>query len=263
VPSGVTVTEGGGGIGVPVPERLAARLLPLATVPSAPVAAPVATGWKFAVALQLELGGSVLPQVVETRANGPVTATGVSETGTSEGLEMVKNAFGLVLPTWCEPKLKLTGVIVVGGGATPLPETAALTAPAPVATLIVPVAAPGTVGANRPSSVHEELAARLAPQLPAITWKGPVVVKGPIAMGVGPLLVSVNAWKLLNPPTCVLPKLCVAGASVAGGAATAVPDRVTARGLPAALSQTWIVVVCGPTAIGLKVTLMAQEALVA
>jgi hypothetical protein len=237
VASGVTVTEGGGGIGVPVPERLEETALPLATVSIVPLAGPTATGWKLALALQLVFGARVAPQLLETSAKGPVVVTGASVTGTRDGLVNVKNAFELVVPTWREPKLKLTGEIVVGGGAVPLPDTEELIAPEAVATSIVPVAGPALVGAKRPPTVQEELAASVDPQLPATTWNGPVVVKGPIASDVGAPLVTVKFWKLLNPPTATLPKLNVVGVSVAGGGGTAVPETVTARGLPGALSQ--------------------------
>jgi len=92
------------------------------------------------------------------------------------------------------------------------------------------------------------------------------VIVTPVMLSVAlPLLVSVTLCAALELPTSCDANVRLVGAKVTAGAgaATAVPDKGMVCGLPLALSAMDTEAVRAPLAVGLKVTLMAQVALVA
>ena len=80
-----------------------------------------------------------------------------------------------------------------------------------------------------------------------------------------PVFLSVTSWTVLLCPTKVLGKLRLAGTKETTGnvAAIPVPLSVTTWGEPDALSVKVIAPLRGPIAVGVKVTLIVQDALAA
>jgi hypothetical protein len=122
-----------------------------------------------------------------------------------------------------------------------------------------PLCPPATIGVKVTLMVQEAAAASGLTQL-WVRAKFPVVVMLLMVRGPSPLLVSVTGLGALVVPSVWFPKLRLVGDMLTAGMPVPVPERATARGLPAALSVTVIAPVLVPCAVGVNVTFMVQEA---
>lgn len=84
-----------------------------------------------------------------------------------------------------------------------------------------------------------------------------------IVSGAPPVLFSVIVDAALVVPTAWVANTTDAGLRLAAGGVVAVPDRLTACGLPAALSVTVMAADRAPAAVGVKVTLIVHDAFTA
>jgi uncharacterized protein YaaW (UPF0174 family) len=144
--------------------------------------------------------------------------------------------------------------------ATVCGELAALSATPRVA-----VSSPAAVGLKVTVTVHEALAASVAPQV--LVWENDEAfapLKETLEMVVGPVPVfrSVAVCAAEEEPVLVVVKTRVAGERLTAGTVP-VPLSVMVCGELAALSATLSVAVSAPEAAGLKVMVTVQEALAA
>ena len=126
--------------------------------------------------------------------------------------------------------------------------------------------APATVGVNVTLIVHDALAARLLPHV-VVRAKSPLLVPVTamllIVSDAPPVLLSVTVDAALVVPTAWFANGRDVGLTVAMGLDVPVPDRLTACGLPAALSVMLIAAARVPVAAGVNVTLIVHDALAA
>jgi hypothetical protein len=224
----------------------------------APVAGPPAVGWKLIVMLQFDPAFSDAGQLFDSR-NGPVTVMEEIASGPGPFAVRCRSLPPLFVPTiWLE-NARLVG-LNTGAFSTPLPDSAAETAPPCelLETVRDPVRMPVTDGVKLTLMVQLVAAASVVPQL-FVCAKSPVIVIAEIVSGAVPVFDSVALWAGLVVPITWLPKLRLAGESIAIGAVP-VPASDTLCGLPEALSVTVTEPVRVPTAVGVKVTLIVQRA---
>ena len=163
-------------------------------------------------------------------------------------------------------KFRLLGLKLTTG-AVPLPLKATVCGlPLALSVMVTPaLRVPVAVGVKVTLIVQEALAASVLGQL--LVWaKSPALVPVSAMLlmvrSALPLLVNVTAWAVLVVLTCWLPKLRLVGLKLTAGAAMVVPEplKATVCGLPAALSVMDTLALRVPVAVGVKVTLMVQEA---
>jgi hypothetical protein len=174
-------------------------------------------------------------------------------------LLIVKVCSTLLVPTNTEPKSCVSGAIVEGGDALPLPDTLPAMLPLPVVLLTVPLAAPTAVGANFTSTVQLAAGESEAPHVVDRMPNGAAVENAESATGALAGLAIVKVPGVLDPPTCTEPKLIVGGVTVGAGCAVALP--VTGMLIDPELAVALITPLAGPTATGLKRASSEQLAL--
>ena len=196
-------------------------------------------GAKRPVTVQLVEAASEPPHELLTIWKGEVVPKGESVIGRGPGLVTVKGWSALMPPTSTPPKAWLGGLIVGGGGATPVPESAAETLPELAVEETAPLAPPrGITGVYWMFTTQVPLGARLEVHVVLVTVNGPVVANGVSVMVVGLGFVTVNAWIALEVPNTTEPKSWLGGEMIGGGGAMALPVIVIERaGLPPASSQ--------------------------
>jgi len=128
-------------------------------------------------------------------------------------------------------------------------------------TVRVPVREPVAVGVKVTLMVHDELAARLEPQV-LVCEKSPLAVMLEIVSAAPPVLERVTAWGLLPVATNCGENVKEVVERLAA-AAVPVPDKVALRVAGLALSVTVTEPVTEPVAVGVKVTLMVHDELAA
>lgn len=227
-------TACGAGAAVPVPVKGTVWGEPdaLSVKTIEPVCAPVVSGVKVKVKVQLAPTAIEVGHVA-TSANGPLTRALVSCSGAPPELVMVSDMGAEVVFTCWLPKLSEVG-LSVNCGAVPVPvSTASCGDPAALsATETFAVSTPEVVGLKSIVMPHDAPAAKFAGQefvslkLLALT---PVMLIELIASGAVPVLVSViGVGAFACEPTGVAGKANGLGARVATGASGAVPVPVSA-----------------------------------
>jgi hypothetical protein len=143
--------------------------------------------------------------------------------------------------------------------AVPVPDRVAVTALLLTlsTTVTAPVETPVVVGANVTFIVQDAFALSEAEQL--FVWE-----KGPLTVMLMPrdaakLFLRFSGWAAPVLPALVPPKVKLAGESVSGGVIP-VPLKLTVCGLLVALSITLIEPVAAPAVVGLKETMIVQNA---
>src|SRR3954452_22834746 len=171
-----------------------------------PVAEPTVTGEKVTPMVQLA-PATTAPQLLLVTAKGPLTPTLLTVSVVFRRLVSVIVRVELVAWTTL-PKLKLVGENVTG--ALPLPESVTVCVPAVAVMVMLPEAAPTTVGANDTWMVHD--AAGAIGPLQLLVWlNGAVATTFETCSGPVPLLSTVILRALLVVPTTCAEKESEAG----------------------------------------------------
>jgi hypothetical protein len=200
---------------------------------------PVEFGSNVTVMVQDAPAASVLPQVLVLAKDAllaPVRLRPVIVSGALPVLVSVAFCAVLVVPLCTEPKFSVAGVSVAAGAAAVVPAPVrVLVCGEPLAlseTLRIAVAEPVAVGAKVTERVHEEFAARDAPQvfdaMANTEALAPPRVTELIERAALPALVRVKVLAELVVPAVTLPKFAEAGVRAACGAGAAVPEQVKA-----------------------------------
>jgi hypothetical protein len=174
----------------------------------------------------------------------------------------------LLVPTCCDPKLRLGGVnVTAGAGEDPVPLSPRLCGVSAALSAIDTPAErePEAPGENVTEIVH----VAFTPSVAGLSGHVFVCAKSPafapataipvIANGAVPEFVSVAVFAALVVPTVWLAKVRLVGVSVTAGAVP-LPVSGTVCGLPPALSVTERLAVRLPVVVGVNVTEMAQLA---
>jgi len=207
---------------VPTPVRGTICGLPLAlsvTLRDA-LRAPAVVGANFTLKVQLAPAAREAPQVCvweKSVAFVPVMAIVVMVNAVVPTFVRVTVFAALVTPVATVPKLKLTGARLA---VVPVPLSAAVCG-LPVAlsaTLTDALRAPTAVGANFTLMVHVAAGASEAPHV--CVWEKspgfvPTIVIDVMVIATVPVFLSVNTFAALVTPVATVPKLKVAGVSVA------------------------------------------------
>ena len=207
---------------VPTPVRGTICGLPLAlsVTLSDALRAPTAVGANFTLKVQLAAAAREAPQVCvweKSPALVPVMAIVVMVNAVVPTFVRVTVFAALVTPVATVPKLKLTGASLA---VVPVPLRAAVCG-LPVAlsaTLTDALRAPTAAGANFTLMVHVAAAASEAPHV--CVWEKsaafvPAIVIDVMVIAAVPVFLSVNTFAALVTPVATVPKLKVAGVSVA------------------------------------------------
>jgi hypothetical protein len=168
---------------------------------------------------------------------------------------MVKVLAVLTVPWATEPNEREVGVIVIG--STPFPvRVAARGPPIPLKLMLSePVCAPAVVGAKVVLIVQFAPPASELPQV-VVSAKGAAVEILKDCMAAVPAFLRVKVYAALVVPSATEPKLCAVVFKVMGD--VPVPESVIVWLAGVALSLMTTLPVAAPSAVGLKVMLMAQ-----
>jgi hypothetical protein len=123
-----------------------------------------------------------------------------------------------------------------------------------------PVLVPVVVGVNVILMVQFADVAKVAPQVVVVSANGPVTAMLVIVSDAVPVLLSVTVCAALVAPGGSEGNVKLLAETVTAGADTAPPNRVTDCGLFGALSVMTTVPLALPEAVGVKATLMVQDA---
>ena len=252
--------------GTPVPDSVVNCGLLLAvsiTVIWPPVVGPRVLGVNLIPMMQVELPGKEPPlvgQVVTalvSRENGPPKTTDVRERAVAVVLFKVTVWVALGVERTCAPKAMLAGPrkMVDPPGTRPVPVSAMLCGELPALSTMVTVAErpPVVAGVKWPWMVQLAPAARLVPQLLAITKEEastPDTEMLVMDRAAPPVFVSVIDCDPEDDPTVTFPKAMALAESEAMGGLNAEPDSATVWVVLLALSVMVIAAVKVPVAVG-------------
>jgi len=208
---------------------------PLSVTTTEPVAGPPTVGRKLIVMLQLDPVLSDAGQLLDSR-NCPVTAMEEITSGPGPLAVSLMLLPPLFVPTIWFENVKLVG-LNVGAFSTPLPDSAAETAPPCelLETVREPVRTPVADGVKLTLMVQFVAAASVVPQL-FVCAKSPVIVIAESVNGAVPVFDSVALCAGLVVPITWPLKVRMVGESTAMGAVP-VPVSDTLCGLPEALER--------------------------
>jgi hypothetical protein len=211
-PGGLKVTPGPR----PVPLNGTVCGLPAASsvIVSSPLRVPPPWGEKVTETTQLIVGLSDAGHVLDEKS--PVVLIPPMLSVSVPVLVNVTVLAALVVPTACDPKLRLVGLIE-RTGATPVPASE-ITCGLPAAfsvTVSVPLLAPIAVGVKVMLTRQLDKGA-IVVQLTLATAKSPDAVALAIVIGSGPLLNTATSSEALVTPTRLLPKFSDVGLTSIG-----------------------------------------------
>jgi hypothetical protein len=149
-------------------------------------------------------------------------------------LETVTVWPALRVPTVVPAKVIIGGLRLNAAGLRPVPETPTCTAGTPRlvdATVMVPFRLPAVKGAKITGAMHIRPAARLVPQLPEPTLKGPDVANERPSRTPVPGLLTVNCKPALFEPAATEPKASSDGVTANCAVGSPVPVNPTTTGV--------------------------------
>jgi hypothetical protein len=180
---------------------------------SAPVRVPVVLGLKATPIVHDAPAASVVPQPLLLTTKSPLAATLAMLSAAAVPLYKVAFCAELVVPTTCDPHVRLVGERLTTVAA-PVPVNDVLCVPAESETVSVPVRVPAAVGLKATLMVHDAPAARLDVQVLLVMTKSPLTATPETVTAAAVPFFRVAFCAALVVPTSWLAKVRLVGASV-------------------------------------------------